>query len=114
MEIAIRLVLILHFIGLAMLLGGALSQMSSPTKGVIRVMVDGAYTQVVTGIALLGLVHANHEDVSDAKFGVKLVIAIVIAVLCAMNAKKTVGRTGVWAAVLGLTLTNIAIAVLWQ
>jgi hypothetical protein len=111
MEIAIKLVLILHFIGLSMLLGGALYQVREKAKNIVRPMLDGAYTQLLTGIILLGLVHANDEDVNDVKFGIKLAIALVIAILCFVNRKKRTNNVAVWGAVLGLTLANIVIAV---
>ncbi len=113
MEIAIKLVLILHFIGLSMLLGGTLYQMREKAKNVVRLMVDGAYTQLVTGIALLGMLHANHEEPNDIKFGIKLVIALVITVLVFLNRKNRKHIPVVWGTVLGLTLANVAIAVLW-
>lgn len=113
MELAIKLVLILHFVGLSMLLGGALYQVSEKAKNVVRPMLDGAYTQLLTGIVLLGLLHANDEDVNDVKIGVKLLIALVITVLAFTNRKKRTNNVGVWGAILGLTLANVGIAVLW-
>ena len=113
MEIAIKLVLILHFVGLSMLLGGALYQVREKAKNIVRPMRDGAYTQLLTGIILVGLVQANDEEVNNVKIGVKLAIALVIAILCFVNRKKRTNNVGVWGAVLGLTLANIAIAVLW-
>jgi len=111
MEIAIKIVLILHFVGLSLLLGGTLYQVRERAKNVVRPMLDGAYTQLLTGVILLGLVHANHEDVNDVAFGVKLLIALVITVLAVMNRKKRTNNVGVWGTILGLTLANVAIAV---
>ena len=113
MELAIKLVLILHFVGLSMLLGGALYQVREKAKNIVRPMLDGAYTQLLTGIILVGLVQANDEEVNYVKIGVKLTIALVITVLAVMNKKKRTNNVAVWGAVLGLTLANIAIAVLW-
>jgi hypothetical protein len=115
MEIAIKAVLVLHFIGLSMLLGGALYQVREKAKTIVRPMLDGAYTQLLTGIILLGLLHASHKAsepaINDAGFGVKLLIALVIAVLCFVNRKKRANNIAVWGSVLGLTLANIIIAV---
>jgi hypothetical protein len=111
MEVAIKLVLILHFIGLSMLLGGALYQVREKAKNIVRPMLDGAYTQLLTGIALVGLLQANDEEVNNVKVGVKLAIALVIAVLCFVNRKKRSNNVAVWGAVLGLSLANIVIAV---
>jgi hypothetical protein len=111
MEIAIKVVLILHFIGLSMLLGGALYQVREKAKNIVRPMLDGAYTQLLTGVILVGLLQANDEDVNNVKIGVKLAIALVIAVLCFVNRKKRTNNVAAWGAVLGLTLANIVIAV---
>jgi len=110
-ELAIKLVLILHFVGLSMLLGGTLYQMREKAKNVVRLMVDGAYTQLVTGIALLAMLHANHEEPNDAAYGVKLLFALVIAVLAFLNRKKRTNNVPVWTTILVLTLTNVVIAV---
>jgi hypothetical protein len=114
-DIAIKAVLVLHFIGLSMLLGGALYQMREKAKTIVRPMLDGAYTQLLTGIILLGLLHASHKGsepaINDAGFGVKLLIALVIAVLCFVNRNKRTNNVAVWGSVLGLTVVNIIIAV---
>lgn len=116
MEIAIKVVLVLHFIGLSMLLGGALYQVREKAKNIVAPMLDGAYTQLLTGIILLGLLHASHKAtdpaINDAWFGVKLLIALVITVLCFMNRKKRTNNVKVWGSVLGLTVVNIIIAVI--
>lgn len=105
---------VLHFIGLAALLGGWLVQMSTSPKVVNRAMVDGALTQLVTGLAMVGLaetVLAEDEDVDHMKIGIKLLILLAITVLAWANRKKESVPTGVWAIIGGLTLTNIVIAV---
>ncbi len=114
MEIAIKLVLILHFVGVSLLLGGTLYQVREKAKNVVRPMLDGAYTQLVTGIALLAMLHANGEEPNDAAYGVKLLFALVIAVLAFMNRKKRSNNMPVWTTILVLTLTNIVIAVFVQ
>ncbi len=113
MELAIKLVLILHFVGLSMLLGGTLYQVREKAKNVVRPMLDGAYTQLLTGVILVGLLEADDHELNNAKVGVKLTIALVITVLAVMNRKKRTNNMPVWGMILILTLANIAIAVLW-
>jgi len=113
MELAIKLVLILHFVGLSMLLGGTLYQVREKAKNVVRPMLDGAYTQLLTGVILVGLLEADDHELNHAKVGVKLTIALVITVLAVMNRKKRTNNMPVWGMILILTLANIAIAVLW-
>lgn len=113
MELVYDILVILHFVGLASLLGGFLVQLSGSPRLVNRAMVDGAMTQLVTGLALVGIAEAAlDEDLNHAKIGVKLAVLAVIVVLTWANRKRAAVPTGVWAAIGGLTLANIAIAVL--
>jgi len=114
MNVVYEVIVVLHFIGLAALLGGWLVQLSSSPKVVNRAMVDGALTQLVTGLALVGLaetVLSDDEDVNHMKIGIKLLILLVITVLAWVNRRKESVPTGVWAAIGILTITNIVIAV---
>ncbi|MCU0283091.1 MAG: hypothetical protein MUD13_04210 [Candidatus Nanopelagicales bacterium] len=113
MEIVYDLLVILHFIGLASLLGGFLVQLRSTPRVVNPAMLHGALTQLVTGLALVGLAEAALDyDVNHVKVGIKLAILLVITVLVWVNRGKDAVSTGVWAAIGGLTIVNTAIAVL--
>lgn len=113
MELVYDVLVILHFVGLAALLGGFLVQMSTSPRVVNRAMVDGALTQLVTGLALVGIAEAAlDEDLNHVKIGVKLAVLLVIVVLVWANRRRAAVPTGVWAGIGGLTLANIAIAVL--
>jgi hypothetical protein len=114
MNVVFESLVVLHFIGLAALLGGWLVQMSAPTKVVNRAMLDGAFTQLATGLAMVGLaetVLADDEDINHIKVGIKLAILLVITVLAWANRKKESVPVGVWGAIGGLTIVNIIIAV---
>lgn len=113
MEIAYDLILILHFIGLASVVGGFLVQMRSAERGVNPAMWHGALTQLVTGVILVGLAEMQDEDVDHAKIGVKLAITLVITVLAFVGRKKPLPQTGMWAAIGALSIASIFIAVLW-
>ena len=113
MEIAYNLILILHFIGLASVVGGFLVQMRSAERGVNPAMWHGALTQLVTGVILVGLAEMQDEDVDHAKIGVKLAITLVITVLAFVGRKKPLPQTGMWAAIGALSIASIFIAVLW-
>ena len=114
MEIVFESLVVLHFIGLAALLGGFLVQMSSSPKVVNRAMVDGALTQLVTGLAMVGMaetVLAEEEDLNHTKIGIKLAVLLVITGLAWANRRKESVATGVWAAIGLLTIANIVVAV---
>ena len=113
MDFVYNLILILHFIGLASVVGGFLVQTRSAERGVNPAMWHGALTQLVTGVILVGLAEMQDEDVDHAKIGVKLAITLVITVLAFVGRKKPLPQTGMWAAIGALSIANIFIAVLW-
>jgi len=114
MSFVFESLVVLHFIGLAALLGGWLVQMSADTKVVNRAMLDGAFAQLVTGLAMVGMaetVLSDDEDVNHAKIGIKLTILLVITLLAWVNRKKESVPVGVWATIGILTIANVVIAV---
>jgi hypothetical protein len=117
MDILIGIVLILHFVGLAALLGGVLVQVKDTIAGkgrILAAMIHGALTQLVTGVALVGLLQASGGDVNNTKIAVKLAVVIVITILVFVFRKKQPLASWVVWLVGALTLANIAIAVLWH
>jgi hypothetical protein len=113
-DIVKGLVLILHFVGLASLLGGFLVQMSSKVKVVNPAMLHGALTQLVTGVALVGINQAlDPDDVNNGKIGVKTLVVLVITALVFVHRRREQVSMAVWGAIGGLTLLNVAVAVLW-
>lgn len=119
MSIVYNLLVILHFLGLASLIGGFLVQMRTTPRVVNMAMLHGALTQLVTGVLLVGLAYPLHdadpaEELPDnAKIAVKFTILLVILGLILANRKKPAIPTGVWGAIGGLAIANVAIAVLW-
>jgi len=114
MEILKNVTLVLHFVGLASLLGGFLVQMSARSKRIDPAMFHGALTMLVTGVALVGIDQAMDDPhLNNTKVAVKLLVLVVITVLVLMNRKKPAIPVGLWAAVGGLTLLNVVLAVFW-
>lgn len=117
MDILIGIVLILHFVGLASLLGGVLVQIKDAIAGngrIIAAMIHGALTQLVTGVLLVGLLQMGGGDVNNTKIAVKLAIVVVITVLVFVYRKKQPVASWVIWLIGALTLANTAIAVLWR
>jgi hypothetical protein len=118
MEILRSILLVLHFVGLASLLGGVIAQVPAIRAGVGKLnsaIFHGALTQLVTGILLVGVIEMAHlADVNNMKIGAKLAVVIVITVLAIVNRKKE--KVANWAllTIAGLTLLNICIAVFWH
>ena len=120
-ELVRNSLLVLHFVGLASLLGGFLTQIKAMSAGsakVIPAMVHGAWTAFVTGLLLVGVAEwriamgANFE-VDHTKIAVKTAVVLVILVLVMLNRKKGTVRAGTLGLIGGFTLTNVVLAVFW-
>jgi hypothetical protein len=118
MEILRNVLLVLHFVGMASLLGGVIAQVPAIKAGagtINSAIFHGALTQLVTGILLVGVIQmADLADIDNAKIAVKLAVVIVIMVLAIINRKKARVANWVLFTVAGLTLVNICIAVFWR
>jgi len=119
MEFVFNLVVVLHFVGLALLLGAFLVQVRDPQKTVTRWMWDGALTQLLTGLIMVGMISGGvlgdeeKADLNNTKIGVKLAIVIVIAILAFVGKRRPAPQVGLWATIGLLTLANVVIAVFW-
>jgi hypothetical protein len=119
MQILATILVILHFIGLAFLLGSFLVQVKDIAKGkgrVLRGMIDGSLLQLITGLALTGIYSAGlieGEEVNNAKIAVKLVVLLVIVVLVFAYRKREIAPSWVLWAIGGLTTLNVVLAVAW-
>ena len=112
----LRLVLVfLHILGAAAIVGGWLAAFKSPT--VTRWQWIGALTQLITGLLLVGLAEMGDGEVNNFKIGVKLVIALVVAVAAFLGRRKVKNNEdvskGLAHAVGGMAFINIAVAVFW-
>lgn len=113
MEVLQNLLLFVHLIGFASLFGGALVQVRDEVKVVNAAMLHGALLQVVSGLLLVGVIEGQDEDVDHVKVAVKFGVAVVIAVLCWVNRRKPEVPAGLFYAIMGLTVANVAVAVFW-
>lgn len=113
---------VLHFVGLAALLGGFLVQIKALKPGLAKIvpaMIHGAWTMLVTGLVLVGL----HEwtssldpaagEIDNIKIAVKSIVLTVVLVLVMQNRKKETVKSGTLALVGGLTFLNVVLAVFW-
>lgn len=116
MDLLRSVFLILHFIGLAALLGGFLVQIKALRRREARIlpaMVHGALTMLVSGLALVGIAEAGGGDLNHVKITVKSLVLVAIVVLVFVFRRRA--KAPAWALWLigGLTTLNVVLAVAW-
>lgn len=110
----LRLVLLfVHILGYAALLGGLLVQVRDDTKAVNTWMRDGIGTAFLAGLLLVGVLESLGSP-DHAKIGVKFAVGLVILVLVMVNMRKPSIPKGLYFGLLVLTIVNIAVAVFWS
>lgn len=116
MDFLTNILVFLHILGAAAIVGGWFASFKKPT--VLPIQLWGAIAQLVTGLALVGIAGAQHTDVNYIKITVKLVIAIAVLIPAIIGYRKAkAGQpvpTGLAHAVGGMALINIAVATLWH
>jgi hypothetical protein len=116
MIIVYNIMVFLHIVGAAMIVGIWIGNMKKPT--VHPRQFDGAALQIITGIVMMGLIPALHMDANYFKLGIKFAIALAVGVLAFMGRRKYKKdepiSKGLAHSVGGLALLNVAIATLWQ
>jgi uncharacterized membrane protein len=114
MDVVKDLLVFLHLVGMAAIVGGWLVVRNEPR--IVAPIVWGARAQIVTGLLLVGIAEALDDPVNNPKVGVKLVVALAV-VACAeiANARQKRGEpnpTLVHAAG-ALAVLNTAVAAFW-
>ncbi|MCB2413855.1 hypothetical protein LGT39_13470 [Demequina sp. TTPB684] len=105
---------ILHLVGMAAIVGGALEQWRVGERGITAVMVWGARAQIVTGVFLAGMAFGDDDESPNHwKIAVKFLIALGVAGMCETGSRRESAKR-MWAGALALTLVNVAIAVAWH
>lgn len=118
MDVLQNILLALHILGLALIIGTFAVQLRAKTGFRTDLVLTGAIVQVVTGIALVGVGEAALDrDYNMIKIGVKLTIAVIVlvaAIIAAIVAKRG-GRVQPWFHTAGgLAVVNVLVAVLWR
>jgi peptidoglycan/LPS O-acetylase OafA/YrhL len=116
MNIVYNIMVFLHIVGAAMIVGIWIGNMKKPT--VHPRQFDGAALQLLTGIVMMGLIPALDMDANYFKLGIKFAIALAVVVLAFIGRRKYKKdepiSKGLAHSVGGLALLNIAIATLWR
>jgi len=113
MGIASQVLVLLHLVGFAALLGGYLVQLRAVEPEINAAMLHGSWAVLASGIALVVLVVLGPGVTDYAMLVIKLLLAVVIVVLVAKNRKYARIPRGLGALIGVLTLLAAAVAVLW-
>lgn len=113
---ALRLILLfIHLVGFALLLGGAVGQFLSGTFRITPAVLWGSIIQLVSGIALAAPLRGGGDaEPSPYKLGVKLLIAVLIFIMVFVPRKRDAVNRGHFIGIITLTLVNAAVAVFWR
>ena len=117
MEITYKLFLVLHFIGLAGLLGGLLAQIAVKPKKLPSFVLHSAWLMFIAGIAMVGINQMMHADdptveiLDHLKIAIKSTVLLVIIVLGYLNIKKSELSSKLWTVMTCLAIFNVVIAV---
>jgi hypothetical protein len=114
MEFVRHALLFIHLIGMASLVGGFFVQLPAKDRVVNNAMLHGAWTQAITGVALVGVIEGMDDPINNAKIGVKAAVALVVLALCLTRRRATTISEQVYFGVGTLALANVAIAVFWR
>lgn len=117
MEILKNLVLAVHIIGVAALLGGVIYQIKAMRGGAGRILpaiMHGAWTMLITGIVLVGMQYPLGNDVDNTKVTTKLLVLLAIVAIAFINRKKDVVAAWVLPTLGVLTVVNTVIATTWK
>jgi hypothetical protein len=114
METLRLILLVIHILGFSALIGGLLAQAGAGEKRVNGAMRDGAGTAFLAGLALVGVLEADDQDVNNAKIAVKGVIGLVLLILVMANVRKERIPNGLWVGLLVLSVANVCVAVFWS
>jgi hypothetical protein len=114
MEILRLVLLFLHVLGFAALIGGLLAQLGAPEKKVLGAMRDGVGTAFLAGLFLVGVLEAGDGPVDHVKMGVKFAIGLVLLVLVMANLRKPRIPAGLYWGLVALSVANVAVAIFWS
>ncbi len=122
-EITRLLLLVIHFVGLAAVVGPFLIQLQLQSGFRLRWMLVGAIAQVVTGNLLIVMRRFGDLEVDEGKMLLKLILAALAlgAVIVAMVVQRRARRSArpdsaarVWMLAAGvLALAAVVVAVAW-
>ncbi len=113
MAVAHHLLVLLHLVAFAALLGGCLVQLRSRDPEISTAMLHGAWVSLVSGLALWVLADSFDVRVTLAAMVVKIAVAAFVTLLVVLNRRFFSIPRGLLGLITLLVLGEAAIAVFW-
>jgi len=113
MDVAQHLLVLLHLVAFAALLGGALVQLRSREPEISTAMLHGAWAALASGVALWLLSDSFDVRVSLAAMVVKTVVSAFVTLLVLLNRRFFSIPRGLLRLITLLVLAEAVIAVFW-
>ena len=113
MDVAHQLLVLLHLVAFAALLGGALVQLRHREPEVSTAMLHGAWVALASGVALWVLADSFDVEVSTTAMVVKTVISAFVTLLVVLNRRFFSIPRGLLRLITLLVLAEAVIAVFW-
>lgn len=114
LETIIRVTLVLHLIGFAIIFSGVLGQVKNFKTGapVTSGILHGSWLALITGLILTGLVYANGEEVNNLTLSLKGLGITAIFFIAYSYSKKETAPKWVVPTIGLLTVANLCFAIL--
>ena len=117
MEIAEKILLVLHFVGIGALFSGFFYQLKQWGEGmkVNAGILHGAWLMLATGLGMVGIIQAENgdEQVDNLVLVAKSIVITAVFFEAYTYNKKEKTPTWVVPSIAGLTTLNIIFAVVW-
>lgn len=113
MKTVFNIALGIHILSILGILGLLLAQVQKSPRKLNPGVIHAGLSAFVAGIVMTSIWKQVNPDetLNHTKIGVKLLVLLIILTLGYKNVKKDVLKNSVWAAMLGLTILNVVIAV---
>ena len=113
MDVAQHLLVLLHLVAFAALLGGSLVQLRSRDPEISTAMLHGAWVSLVSGVALWVLAATFDVRVELWPMVVKTAVSAFVTLLVVLNRRFFSIPRGLLRLITLLVLAEAAVAVLW-
>jgi len=111
METAKLVLVFIHLLGMAAIVGGYFAGITSSPKRLTAGITHGTLLQFLTGLLLVVLAEMGTDPVNHTKYGIKIAVTAVILLLAWPRRKDVSIAANTYHAIGVLALLNVAVAV---